>query len=174
MLGLFVHWLELSHAHEVNHCLLILFDRFIGKTSAEVSLDEHVNIVNVERSINDLGTEFDLLLILLIFTITESDVAENCSFHLCDFFLEYSEVLHRNIKNFSSIFVKFDCLCIGAFFEFKLRLFFGSVDFSLNPVELRLKLGFLLVVDGRLRALDRRLRSCSRLRSSSWLVWSDT
>ena len=100
---------------------------------------------------------------MLIFAVAESNVSKDGSFHLLNLFLEHTKVFLGNIKDISRIFVQFNRLCVCAFFEFELRLFLGSLDFSLNFVELRLELGLLLVVDSRLGALNRSLRrGCDR------------
>jgi len=162
LLCLLVHGLELTNAHQVDDSVFELLSRFIGKTSTQVRFDQHVHIIDVERAVEHLGAEIDLHLVLLVLTIAESNVTEDGSLHLCDLFLENTEVFIGNLEDLCRIFIKFDGLSVCAFFEFELCLLLSDLDFSLDLVKLRLQAGLLLVVDRRLRALNRLGLRCDR------------
>ncbi len=88
------------------------------------------------------------MFVMLVFTIAEGNVAKNSCLKLGNLFLEDSKVFISDLENLSSILVKFDCLSICAFFEFKLCFFFGGIDLLLDLVKLWLQFLLFLGVDG--------------------------
>ena len=97
LLCLLVHWLQFSHSGQIIDSCLVLLNSLVGKTSPEVRLDQNIDIVDVQRSIKHLGTVIDLLLILLVFTIAEGNIAKDGSLLLRDFFFEHPKVLIGNL-----------------------------------------------------------------------------
>jgi hypothetical protein len=60
----------------------------VSKSSAEVCLQKNVNVVDIKGSVDCLGAVLDLLLVLLVLTVAESDVVEDVGFELSNFFAE--------------------------------------------------------------------------------------
>ena len=93
MLGLLVHWLELSDSSEVIDGFFVSLSRLKGEASPQESLDEHVNVFDVKTPVDYLGAELNDFAILLVLAIAESDVSVDCCLLLGDFLLEDSKVL---------------------------------------------------------------------------------
>ena len=154
LLRLLIGGLELADSQKVIDCFFVLFSAFIGKTSSKESFDQDVDVFDVEGSVNDLGAVLNLHLLVLIFPIAKSDVAKDSCLLLGDLFLEDTEVLICDLQDFSGILVKFNCLCIRAFFEFDIRLFFGGIHLNFNLFELWLQLLLLSAIHGGLGSLN--------------------
>jgi len=71
---------------------------FISKSSPQVSLKQHVHVVQVKCSINDFGSALDLLAVLLVLAEAESHVVENGCFNLGDFLLKQGEILNKVLE----------------------------------------------------------------------------
>jgi len=92
-LSLLVVRLKFTNAEQVVACQLVSLEGLIGETSPQVGLDEDVCVVQIQSSINNLGCELNLLLVLGVLAETECDVVENTSFKLGNFLLEEWELV---------------------------------------------------------------------------------
>ena len=152
LLSLFVHRLKLAHSSQIVDRQFELLCLFVGQTSAEVRLDQHVDVVDVEGTVDDFGAVLDLRPLLLILSVAEGDVAEDGGLLLRNLSLENAEVLHGDVEDLGCVLVESNGLGVGSFLEFDLGLLLGSVDLLGDFVELGLQSLPLLGVDGRLRS----------------------
>ena len=147
LLCLLIHRLQLSHSHKIDNCIFVFFNLFIGQSSPQIGFDKHIHVINVGRALEDFCAILNLQLVLLFLVVAERYVAKDGRLHLGNLFFEDTEIFVGNFENLCSILIIFDSIGVPAFFEFKLRLFFSSVNFSANFIKLRLKFRFFFLID---------------------------
>ena len=91
---------------------------FVCNTAADVRLNQHINVVDVKGAVDCLGTVFDLMLVLLVFSVAERDVVVNISLELTNFFSKQGEILYGILEEFSGILVKINSFSILAILKF--------------------------------------------------------
>ena len=74
---LFVVRFQLTHSAKVISCKLILFLVFVGQTPPQVSFDEDLSVVHVKSTVKHLGRILDFFPVVLVLTVTKSDIVEN-------------------------------------------------------------------------------------------------
>jgi hypothetical protein len=86
------------------------------------------------------------MFIVLVFTVTESDVIVHVGFELADLFFKQRKIFQGVVKLLCCVFVKFDCFSIpsifkfgGGFFLFQFNFLFDFIKFGSLPL-------FLLIV----------------------------
>lgn len=96
------------------------------------------------------------MFIVLVFTVTESDVIVDVGFELADLFLKQREIFQGVVKLLSGIFVKLDCFSIPSIFEFGGGFFLFQLNFLFYFIKFRSLSLFLLIV----LVTDWSLRPC--------------
>ena len=147
LLSLFVHGLELTNSDQIVDSWLILLDSLVSETSSKVGFDQDVEVRDEKRAINDLGAELNLLPVLSIFTVTESNVAKDGSLKLKDLFLEDRKVFVGDLEDLSGVLVKLDGFGVRTLFKLDLSFLLSDFNLCRDLVELRLHSLFLLVVE---------------------------
>ena len=86
------------------------------------------------------------MFVVLVFTVTESDVIVHVGFELADLFFEQREIFQGVVKLLCCVFVKFDCFSITSIFKFGCGFFLFQFNFLFDFIKFRSLSLFLLII----------------------------